>query len=74
MLQRCNNPKNRFFKRYGGRGIKVHYANFEEFYAEMGDPPTGLSIDRKDNERGYEPGNCRWATQKQQVANRSVCQ
>jgi hypothetical protein len=70
MIQRCRNPKNPAFNRYGGRGIKVLYSSFEHFFAEMGDPPPGLTIDRKNNDGHYEPGNCRWATRAEQERNK----
>jgi hypothetical protein len=72
MLSRCSDPKNPQFKNYGGRGITVcaQWLEFECFLADMGLPPDGLSIDRVDNDRGYEPGNCRWATAKEQARNK----
>lgn len=72
MKKRCLNPSSTRWKWYGGRGIKVckRWLNFENFHADMGDPPSKLhSIERVDNSAGYEPGNCIWTTQKQQVAN-----
>lgn len=72
MLRRCDNPKQESYPRYGGRGIKVceRWKQFENFYADMGDPPQGHSIDRyPDPDGDYEPGNCRWATAKEQRAN-----
>jgi len=72
MIQRCTNPKNTKYVDYGGRGITVcdrWRASFEDFLADMGDCPPGRSIDRIDNDRGYEPGNCRWATPAQQRRN-----
>jgi hypothetical protein len=71
MIQRCENPKNPAFDRYGGRGISVceRWHKFESFLADMGDRPAGRSLDREDNERGYEPGNCRWATRIEQGRN-----
>lgn len=79
MRDRCENPKNKSFHRYGGRGIAVcerWRASFEAFALDMGPRPPGksngralYSIERDDNDRGYEPGNCRWATQKEQQHN-----
>ena len=72
ILRRCMNPNEPSYPNYGGRGITVceRWRSFEHFYADMGDPPPGTSIDRIDNERGYEPGNCRWATKPVQNRNR----
>ena len=72
MLQRCENPNHHAFADYGGRDIKVcpEWHEFEKFYADMGDPPTGLTLDRKDNELGYSADNCRWATRREQSLNR----
>ncbi len=70
--QRCTNSNSHNWKNYGGRGIRMcaRWLNsFENFLADMGEKPEGLSIDRKDNDGNYEPGNCRWATRKQQRAN-----
>lgn len=75
MKQRCTNPRARGYDGYGGRGIAVcdrWTYSFENFYADMGDRPTPEhSLDRIDNERGYEPDNCRWATRSEQQRNRT---
>jgi hypothetical protein len=73
MKARCNNPKNKDYHRYGGRGIKVcdRWAkSFDDFLADVGLPPDrSLQLDRIDNNRGYEPGNVRWANLYDQQVN-----
>lgn len=71
MKDRCRNPKNKFFHYYGGRGIKVceKWLNFEGFLADMGEKPEGLTLDRIDTNGDYEPNNCRWITQANQMRN-----
>lgn len=74
MKDRCNNPKSRAYKDYGGRGIRVHPAwenSFEQFLKDVGSRPhPGLSLDRFPDKNGnYEPGNVRWATRDEQANN-----
>lgn len=74
MRRRCTNPKRDNFKYYGGRGITVcerWMKSFEAFLADMGRRPSRrYSLDREEVNGNYEPGNCKWATQKTQIANR----
>jgi len=72
MLSRCGNPNVKSFKDYGARGIKVcaRWKKFAGFLADMGNPPAGLTLERKNNDGNYEPKNCKWATWKEQASNR----
>lgn len=72
MIDRCRNPNNPAFERYGGRGILVceRWHKFENFFDDMGPRPDSLTLERSDNNKGYEPGNCVWATYKVQNRNR----
>ena len=73
MIQRCLNPKNNTYPYYGGRGIQVckRWLVFSNFIADMGlKAHSKLTIDRRDNAKGYEPGNCRWATRLEQAHNK----
>jgi hypothetical protein len=73
MIKRCRYPSWRNFQYWGGRGVSVcvRWQKFENFLTDMGERPAGKSIDRYPNKDGnYEPGNCRWATPKEQAANR----
>lgn len=76
MRARCHNPKHSAYPRYGARGIQVceRWRNsFDAFLADMGERPDGSTLDRIDGSKGYEPGNCRWATTAQQFENKRVC-
>lgn len=75
MHTRCYNPNAKGWEHYGGKGVYVcdrWKEDFTAFYADMGPRPSpNHSIDRYDIDRGYEPGNCRWATDKEQARNTS---
>lgn len=74
MVQRCTNPNLRAWKNYGGRGITVcdRWKKFPAFLADMGECPPGLTLDRIDTDKGYEPENCRWADWATQARNKRV--
>jgi hypothetical protein len=78
MRNRCNNPNNENHKHYGGRGIKVckRWNSFTIFLSDIlaaiGERPPGMTLDRIDNDGDYEPGNVKWSTQKEQLANSRV--
>ena len=71
MIQRCENPKNPYYAYYGGRGIKVHNAwkNFACFLKDVGERPSGLTLDRIDNNGNYTPSNVRWVSRRTQSRN-----
>lgn len=74
MIQRCHDPANKSFPRYGGKGIQVCQEwreSFVAFMSYMGPRPEGLTLDRIDSKGNYEQGNVRWATYKQQARNTS---
>jgi len=72
MRARCRKETNAAYKNYGGRGITVceRWEKFENFYADMGDRPKGLEIDRTDNNGPYSPENCKWVTRSVNNLNR----
>lgn len=74
MKERCYNPNNKRYEDYGGKGIKVcaRWKDFSNFYADMGDRPKGTTLDRYPDKYGnYEPSNCRWGTEQEQVRNKT---
>lgn len=75
MIQRCTNEKAPAWEYYGGRGITVcpQWRDFVAFLADMGIRPEGKTLDRVDPDGSYEPGNCRWATMREQQRNRRDC-
>jgi hypothetical protein len=70
MHSRCYNPNNRSWKNYGGRGIKILFTSFEQFYAELGKRPKGTTVGRINNNGHYEPGNVRWERPRPQGNNK----
>lgn len=74
MRKRCNDIGHKNYKNYGGRGIVVcdRWDVFENFYEDMGPRPPGATLDRIDNEIGYEVTNCRWADRRTQDRNK-IC-
>lgn len=72
MKERCDKPTNASWRWYGGRGIAycVRWAVFENFLADMGERPSGTTLDRKDPDQDYGPDNCRWATSREQAEHR----
>lgn len=72
---RCTNPSNRDWSHYGGRGISMcqEWADsFAQFLVDMGEKPSGMSLERINTQGNYEPGNCCWATRKTQSQNTRV--
>lgn len=74
MVERCTNPKSKYYKYYGGRGINIceRWKIFENFFEDMGDIPLAMTLDRIDVNQGYFKENCRFITQKEQMKNRRI--
>lgn len=74
MLDRCQNPENKDYARYGGRGITVdpRWESFEAFFADVGEAPPKMTLERRDNDAGYNRTNCVWVSQTKQSRNRNV--
>ena len=72
MKTRCLNKNRRHYKNYGGRGITIcdEWMDFQNFYRDMGECPSGLTLERIDNDKGYCKSNCKWATSEEQVNNK----
>lgn len=72
MRSRCLNPSNASYQHYGARGITVCASwvnDYDQFFVDMGEAPEGRSLERKDNDAGYSPENCIWASLKDQLNN-----
>lgn len=72
MIRRCTDPAADSFEYYGGRGITVcaRWMSFDAYFSDMGPAPAGMTLDRINPDGHYEPENCRWATDKEQAANK----
>ncbi len=75
MKDRCRNPNNKYFHRYGGRGIKVseRWMSFANFLEDMGEKPDGMTLERTNNNGWYESSNCVWALPIDNYNNTSKC-
>lgn len=77
MLRRCYDPGHPAYPYYAAKGIRVcerwqSKGGYDNFVADLGEPPEGLTLERIDNDGNYEPGNCKWATWKEQAQNRKA--
>lgn len=75
MLHRCYNPKAKQYEDYGGRGISVcpeWKTDFKQFSHDMGPRPSGFTLERRDNDKGYDKQNCKWASRTEQQRNQRV--
>lgn len=73
MISRCHGEYSSAYYKYGAKGITVceKWHTFKNFLEDMGERPEGKTIDRIDNAKGYEPGNCRWSTLREQMQNQT---
>jgi hypothetical protein len=75
MIARCFDPRHDAYSYYGAEGIRVcerWMESFDNFLADMGERPRGMSIERENGAVGYEPSNCKWATKQEQMVNRRL--